>query len=141
MKNACIFVASTQLMGEHEQLALLQGGLFLFAAKGLFSPIKRRPAFTERFRNVSLAQATVLTAVFGWPLFLSAYVNTVHNVTHRKGNSQDQEGTKKSATCYQKVAKSTRITAHDNCRAEGRPPAFINTQTLTTSSIPARMLA
>lgn len=53
---------------------------FFYPLQDGFIPIKRRPVFTERFGNVSLAQATVLAAVTGRPLFFSTYANTVHNV-------------------------------------------------------------
>ena len=75
--KAFIFVPLIQLMRECK-LATKAG--FFYPLQDGFIPIKRRPVFTERFGNVSLAQATVLAAVTGRPLFFSTYANTVHNV-------------------------------------------------------------
>ncbi len=77
MRKVITFVTLIQLMRECK-LATKAG--FFYSLQDGFIPIKRRPVFTERFGNVSLAQATVLAAVTGGPLFFPAYANTVHNV-------------------------------------------------------------
>lgn len=77
MRKVITFVTLIQLMRECK-LATKAG--FFYSLQDGFIPIKRRPVFTERFGNVSLAQATVLAAVTGRPLFFSTYANTVHNV-------------------------------------------------------------
>ncbi len=77
MRKVFTFVPLIQLMRECK-LATKAG--FFYPLQDGFIPIKRRPVFTERFGNVSLAQATVLAAVTGRPLFFSTYANTVHNV-------------------------------------------------------------
>ena len=43
---------------------------FFYSLQKVSTPIKRRPVFTERFGNVSLAQATVLAAVLVGRLFI-----------------------------------------------------------------------
>ena len=63
MEKVFIFVPSIQLMREFNSSHLYKAGFFHSNATGLLFPIKRRPAFTERLRNVSLAQVIVLTAV------------------------------------------------------------------------------
>lgn len=77
MRKVFTFVTLIQLMRECK-LATKAG--FFYSLQKVSTPIKRRPVFTERFGNVSLAQATVLAAVTGRPLFFSTYANTVHHV-------------------------------------------------------------
>jgi len=86
MENAVNFVPSIQLVSEPNSSLIHKAGFFHSNATGQFFPIKRRPAFTERLRSVSLAHATVLTAVnqqAAFCLLESTQSNNAYHTTSR----------------------------------------------------------
>lgn len=75
MKNAVIFVPRTQIKRELISSHLYKAGFFYSTAKGFF-PIKRRPAFTERFRNVSARASDCVRSGIGQAAFLFGQIRT-----------------------------------------------------------------
>jgi len=104
MENAVNFVPSIQLVSEPNSSLIHKAGFFHSNATGQFFPIKRRPAFTERLRSVSLAHATVLTAVnqqAAFCLLESTQSNNVYQHTYQErganSSNRDIEAQRKSA--------------------------------------------
>ena len=68
--KAVIFVPSNSLIVRGSEWLAQKAGFFCSYAKGVFLPIKRRPAIiTEPLREVTPAQVDCWTAVIGGPLF------------------------------------------------------------------------
>lgn len=89
MKNAIIFVPTTSLNRGLKRLAPLQGGLFLFHCKRVFS-YKAAACLYRALRSVMSAKV-VLSAVSGGPLFcLPTNDNTTHDSSTSRPPRQDR---------------------------------------------------
>ncbi len=82
MKNAVIFVPRTQIKREPISSHLYKAGFFHSTAKGFSIPIKRRPAFTERFRNVSARASDCVRSGIGQAAFLFGQLRTQSTHEH-----------------------------------------------------------
>ena len=139
MREVVIFVPLIQLMRECKLAS--QAGFFCSLQK-VSIPIKRRSAFnTERLRNVSLAQATVLAAVTGGPLFFSAYANTVHNVHLRTlptpaqnpSHSQTDRSCKQPGIGAYRTVKETGLNSSFHTNTNYLPGAGLNRRVMNIS--------
>ena len=83
MKKRFTFVARTQLMREPDGSHFYKAGFFYSNATGLLSPIKRRPAFTERLRNASARASGCVRSGIWQVAFLSAYTRTQSNYAYQ----------------------------------------------------------
>ena len=83
MEKVFIFVPSTILMRERKSSHLYKAGFFHSNATGLLFPIERRPAFTERLRNVIPRASDVVDSGKPAGRFLFAGVNNIHNYAYQ----------------------------------------------------------
>ena len=78
--KSIIFVPSTSIF--RGPMLAPKAGFFYSNAKGFHLPIKRRPVFTERLRNVFARESGLVDSGIRQAAFLSAYVNQSSNA-HR----------------------------------------------------------
>lgn len=107
MKTPPIFVTSTS---EFRGLRLAsKAGFFYVPAKGVFLPIKRRLAFTERLRNVFARESGLVDSGIRQAAFLSAYVNKSHHA-HRNSHTAGKEKPLQRAADHPRPQRRTRQT-------------------------------
>lgn len=85
MINTVIFTPSTSIL-RGPTARTLKAGLFYVSDKGVLLPIKRRPAYTERLRNVFARVSGLVDSGNRRAAFLSANVNKSHHA-HRNSHT------------------------------------------------------
>ena len=99
MEKRFTFVARTQLMREPDGSHFYKAGFFYSNATGFLSPIKRRPAFTERLRNASARASGCVRSGIWQVAFLSAYTRTQSNHAYQQ-NIHPNTGAAKKTKVY-----------------------------------------
>lgn len=89
MKKGFNFVLSIQLVSEPQCSHFYKAGFFCSIAKGLHFPIKRRPAFTGRLRNVFPRASGDVDSGKPAGRFLFAGVNITHHAYYNNSSTPE----------------------------------------------------